>query len=94
MTCQTHHLRWPPVTQSRGTRSNVIQAKLAENHTLSEHFTEALECYHVAISMNPQNGLAIQGLERLEKIMRGVNPDEEMDEDGEVDEEDGGQEYY
>ena len=73
---------------------DVIQAKMAEIYTLSESYTEALECYHVAISMNPQNGLAIQGLERLEKIMRGVDPDEEMDEDGEIEEEDAGQEYY
>mmetsp|Transcript_39327 Transcript_39327/g.82222 ORF Transcript_39327/g.82222 Transcript_39327/m.82222 type:complete len:341 (-) Transcript_39327:170-1192(-) len=73
---------------------DVIQSKLAEIHTLSENYTDALECYHVAISMNPQNGLAIQGLERLEKIMRGVDPDEEMDGDGEIEDEDGGQEYY
>lgn len=69
---------------------------MAEIYTHSERYTEALECYHVAISMNPQNGLAMQGLERLEKIMRGVDPDEEMDEDGEIDEEEAGQaeEYY
>jgi len=75
---------------------DVIQAKLAEIYTHSERYTEALECYHVAISMNPQNGLAMQGLERLEKIMRGVDPDEEMDEDGEIDEEEAGQaeDYY
>lgn len=71
---------------------DVIQAKMAEIHTLREHYTEALECYHVAISMNPQNGLAIQGLERLEKIMRGVDPDEDM-EDGEHDVEETGEEY-
>jgi len=73
---------------------DVIQSKLAEIHTLSENYTEALECYHVAISMNPQNGLAIQGLERLEKIMRGVDPDEDMDEEEEVDDGDAGQDYY
>ena len=73
---------------------DVIQAKLAEIHTLHGNYTEALECYHVAISLNPQNGLATQGLERLEKIMRGVDPDDEMDEDGEMDDEDGGQEEY
>jgi anaphase-promoting complex subunit 7 len=73
---------------------DVIFSKLGEIHTLSEHYTEALECYHVAISMNPQNGLAMQGLERLEKIMRGVDPDEEMDEDGEEEEDNAGHEDY
>lgn len=73
---------------------DVIFSKLGEIHTLNEHYTEALECYHVAISMNPQNGLAMQGLERLEKIMRGVDPDEEMDEDGEEEEDNAGQEDY
>lgn len=72
---------------------DVIQAKLAEIYTLNEQYAEALECYHVAISMNPQNGMAIQGLERLEKIMRGIDPDDEMDEE-ELEEGDSRQEEY
>ena len=59
---------------------DVMQAKLAEMYTLKGDYTEALECYHIAISQNPQNGLAIQGLERLEKTIRGIDPDEEMEE--------------
>ena len=60
---------------------DVIQAKLAEIYTKNEKYSEALECYHIARSMNPKNGLAIQGQERLERIMKGQDPD--MDEDGE-----------
>lgn len=66
---------------------DVIIAKMAEIHTLNEDYTEALECFHVAISLNPQNMIAIQGLERLEKVMRGIDPDEEMDDEVEDDEE-------
>jgi anaphase-promoting complex subunit 7 len=57
--------------------ADVIQAKMAEIHTLNEEFGEALECYHTAIAMNPQNGLAARGLERIEKILKGIDPDEE-----------------
>lgn len=74
---------------------DVIIAKMAEIHTLNENYTEALECFHVAISMNPLNVLSLQGLERLEKIMRGVDPDEEMDDEAEDDEEhEGGEGRY
>jgi len=56
--------------------ADVIYVKLAEIHTYNEAYVEALNCYHVAISMNPHNGLAVQGLERLEKFMSGLDPDE------------------
>ena len=55
---------------------DIIQAKLAEIFMLDERYDAALECYHTAISMNPHNGLAVQGLERLEKIIRGLDPDD------------------
>ena len=72
---------------------DIIQAKLAEIYTLDEKYDSALECYHTAISMNPLNGLAVQGLERLEKIMRGLDPDDDEMQD-EPSEEYGGEEYY
>jgi anaphase-promoting complex subunit 7 len=73
---------------------DVIFSKLGEIYTLDENYFDALECYHIAISMNPQNGLAKHGLERMEKIMRGVDPDEDMDEDGEEEDDNAGHEDY
>ncbi|EED90050.1 predicted protein, partial [Thalassiosira pseudonana CCMP1335] len=69
---------------------DLLYAKTAEIYTADEKYVEALECFHTAISMNPQNGLAVQGLERLEKILKGIDPDdeEELDEAGDMD--DGG----
>ncbi|KAL7487472.1 hypothetical protein ACHAW6_013069 [Cyclotella cf. meneghiniana] len=66
--------------------ADVIQAKMAEIYMLSEDFGQALECYHIAIAMNPHNGLAVQGLERIEKLLKGLDPDdeEEMEEEGEM----------
>ena len=57
-----------------------------------KEWNEALECYHTAISLNPQNGLALQGIVRLEKLLKGIDPDndeeEEMGEEGGVHDED------
>jgi len=61
---------------------DVIYAKLAEVHTQQDNITDALECYHVAMSLNAQNFLAQQGLQRLENIVKGQDPD--------MDESDGG----
>lgn len=74
---------------------DIIQAKLAEIYTLDENYNYALQCYHTAISMNPHNGLAAQGLERLEKIMRGLDPDDDDEMQEEASEDyGGGEEYY
>ena len=83
-TMTTHTITW---NREHG---DVIQAKLAEVYVMFEKYPEALECYHVAISMNPRNGLAVHGLENLEKIMKGQDP--EMDEDSQ--EADDSTEYY
>ncbi|CAM9877479.1 unnamed protein product [Ascophyllum nodosum] len=61
---------------------DTLHTKLAEVYTLNRQFDEALESFHFAISLNPSCTNATQGLERLEKLMRGVDPDDE-DEDGE-----------
>ncbi|KAL2506687.1 Anaphase-promoting complex subunit 7 [Abeliophyllum distichum] len=54
---------------------------------------EALSHYQAALRINVQNEAAKKGLERLEKQMKGVDPDApEEDEDNEVDDADGDQE--
>ncbi|KAK1742442.1 anaphase-promoting complex subunit 7 [Skeletonema marinoi] len=63
---------------------DIIQAKLAEIYTLDEKYDSALECYHTAISMNPHNGLAVQGLDP---------DDDEMQEEA-SEEYGGGEDYY
>ena len=61
-----------------------LHTKLGEVFTLKEDYSNALACFHTAISINPSSTGAASGLERLEKLMRGVDPDEEED-DAELD---------
>lgn len=81
-----------PERESNGA---VIQAKLGEIHTLQGNYAAALTCYHTAIAMNQLNTDAVQGLDRLEKIMRGMDPSdggngEDVDRHGEHMDEDEG----
>jgi len=45
---------------------------------MHKQFAEALPCYHKALSLNPNCIKALKGLDRLEKLMRGEDPDEVM----------------
>eukprot|EP00904_Undaria_pinnatifida_P001371 jgi/Undpi1/11234/HiC_scaffold_30.g13532.m1 len=54
---------------------DALHTKLAEVYTLNRQFDDALESFHFAISLNPTCAKAARGLERLEKLMRGVDPD-------------------
>lgn len=56
-----------------------LHTKLGEVYTLTEDYSNALACFHAAISINPSSATATSGLERLEKLMRGVDPDAEDD---------------
>lgn len=56
------------------TQQDLLYAKLGEIHTLSANYHGALEAFHKGIALNPQCIEAQRGLERLEKIMRGVDP--------------------
>jgi len=58
-----------------------FHTKIAQVYTLNNVYDEALKYYHTAISINPNSSAAAAGLERLEKLMRGVDPDAEEDED-------------
>ncbi|EPS67023.1 hypothetical protein M569_07749 [Genlisea aurea] len=62
-----------------------IFAAMAMNNSMQE----ALSHYHAALRINPNNAAAAQGLDWLEKKLKGVDPDaaeEDEDEDNEVDE--------
>ena len=59
-----------------------LHTKLADVLSLDGKYSEALASYHTAMALNPNNEDAKVGLEKLEKRMRGVDPDLE-DEEGE-----------
>ena len=43
---------------------------------MDKQFAEALKYFHQALRLNPRSTEALQGLNRLEKLMRGEDPDE------------------
>ena len=50
--------------------------KLACVYSMDKQFAEALKYFHQALRLNPTSSEALQGLDRLEKLMRGEDPDE------------------
>ncbi|XP_044500837.1 anaphase-promoting complex subunit 7 [Mangifera indica] len=70
-----------------------LHVKLAQVFAATNMLEEALSHYEAALRINPQNEAAKKGLERLEKQMKGVDPDApEEDEENEVEDADGDQE--
>ena len=56
---------------------DVLHAKLGDVYVIAgeERYPEALASYHAALSLNPASDAALTGLDRLEKLMAGVDPD-------------------
>ncbi|GMN46471.1 hypothetical protein TIFTF001_015662 [Ficus carica] len=70
-----------------------LHVKLAQVFAATNMLQDALSHYQAALRINPQNEAAKKGLERLEKQMKGVDPDApEEDEENEVEDADGDQE--
>lgn len=70
-----------------------LHVKLAQVFAATNMLQEALSHYQAALRINPQNEAAKKGLERLEKQMKGVDPDApDEDEDNEVDDGEGDRE--
>ncbi|RZC80840.1 hypothetical protein C5167_043412 [Papaver somniferum] len=70
-----------------------LHIKLAQVFAATNMLQEALSHFQAAMRINPQNETAKKGLERLEKQMKGVDPDApEEDEDNEVEDAEGEQE--
>lgn len=67
-----------------------LHVKLAQVFAATNMLQEALSHYQAALRINTQNEAARKGLDRLEKQMKGVDPDApEEDEDNEVDDAEG-----
>ncbi|XP_062174970.1 anaphase-promoting complex subunit 7 [Alnus glutinosa] len=70
-----------------------LHVKLAQVFAATNMLQDALSHYQAALRINSQNEAAKKGLERLEKQMKGVDPDApEEDEENEVEDADGDQE--
>nr|GMD63012.1 anaphase-promoting complex subunit 7 [Ipomoea batatas] len=70
-----------------------LHVKLAQVFAATNMLQDALSHYQAALRINPQNEAAKKGLERLEKQMKGVDPDApEEDEENEVEDPDADQE--
>ncbi|XP_068333993.1 anaphase-promoting complex subunit 7-like [Pyrus communis] len=71
-----------------------LHVKLAQVFAATNMLQEALSHYQAALRINHQNEAAKKGLERLEKQMKGVDPDapEEDDEENEIGDADADQE--
>ena len=48
---------------------------------LAQKYGPAMEHYHIALSLNENNEEAQTGLDRLEKLMKGIDPDMVSDDD-------------
>jgi len=63
---------------SKHLESNVnddLHTRLAGIFVEGQKYGQAVEHYHIALSLNEANEEAATGLERLEKIMKGIDPD-------------------
>ncbi|GJW53620.1 anaphase-promoting complex subunit 7 [Tanacetum coccineum] len=67
-----------------------LHVKLAQVFAATNMMQDSLSHYQSALRINPLNEAAKKGLERLEKLMKGVDPDApEEEEDNDVDDGDG-----
>ncbi|KAL6044789.1 hypothetical protein QOT17_023132 [Balamuthia mandrillaris] len=78
--------------------NEMLHTRLADLYTMLERYDDAMDQYQKALLLNPLCEPAKIGSERLEKLMRGIDPDEEEEEEADVEEgtfvEDGEEEYF
>ena len=59
---------------------DLVLSKLGEVYTLAEQFEKAIMAFHKALALNPNLNSAKVQLERLDKIVRGLDPNDRSDE--------------
>ncbi|KAF4322012.1 hypothetical protein BBO99_00006705 [Phytophthora kernoviae] len=65
---------WLQALGERYPRDEVF-TKLAYVYSMDKQYAEALKYFHQALRLNPGSTEAMRGLDRLEKLMRGEDPD-------------------
>eukprot|EP00947_MAST-08B_sp_MAST-8B-sp1_P002246 g2246.t1 len=63
------------LAQNNNEHLHTALASVYANSASEAHYQDALKHYHSALSINASLTAASEGLERLEKLMRGVDPD-------------------
>jgi len=61
-------------------KPDLLLSKLGEVYTLAEQYDKAIEAFHKALGLNPALTSCKVNLERLDKIIRGLDPNERGDE--------------
>lgn len=52
----------------------ILHTKLGDAHALDKQYGDAMACYHIALSMNPNSTETQNSMDRLERLMSGVDP--------------------
>lgn len=58
---------------------DILQSRLGEIYMLSENYKDAIGCFHAALALNPMNADVQAALDRLEKTVRGVDLNEQIE---------------
>ena len=59
---------------------DIIQSRLGEIYMLNEEYQKALKAFHKALALNPNLTPAKKNIERLDKLVRGLDPNDRGDE--------------
>lgn len=61
---------------SRSARQDDILCRMGAIYSAMEQYKDSIHCYDRALTFNPNCSPAIQALDRLEKLMRGIDPND------------------
>lgn len=58
---------------------DILQSRLGEIYMLSERYQDAIGCFHAALALNPMNTDVQRALDKLERMVRGVDTSHQVD---------------